>query len=111
MARYPPNRIPSHTYTTSGFFDVSLTVSNVIGSDISTQVSYITVDLLPPVADFSGTPTEGLSPLVVSFSDLSRWRRPGDLAVGLRRRDDLEPPEPRPHLHELGFPHGQPDRR
>ena len=62
---------PSHTYTFAGSFDVSLTVSNAYGSDSLTKSAEIVVDFVPPVADFSGTPTSGNSPYVVSFSDES----------------------------------------
>ncbi len=62
---------PSHTYTSAGTYDVSLTVSGPGGSDTLTRTSYISVSEPPPVADFSGTPTSGNAPLVVSFSDAS----------------------------------------
>jgi Zn-dependent metalloprotease len=39
---------PSHTYTASGIYTVSLTVSNSYGSNTSTQINYITINL--PVA-------------------------------------------------------------
>lgn len=62
---------PGHTYTASGFYTVSLTVSNAYGSDTLTRTSYIAVDFIPPVAGFSGTPTSAPSPFVVTFSDES----------------------------------------
>ncbi len=62
---------PSHTYTVSGAHTVSLTVSNAYGSDTLTRSSYVAVDVIPPVAEFSGQPTSGASPLVVDFSDES----------------------------------------
>ncbi len=65
---------PSHTYNTAGTYNVSLTATNDCGSGIETKTNYITVsdptcDL--PVAEFSGTPTSGNSPLTVSFTDQS----------------------------------------
>ncbi|MEZ6197424.1 MAG: PKD domain-containing protein [Planctomycetota bacterium] len=63
---------PSHVYSSAGNYDVSLTVVGPTGSDSETKLSYITVISIPaPVADFSGTPTSGTSPLTVNFSDLS----------------------------------------
>lgn len=63
---------PSHTYTTAGDYTVALTVIGPGGDDTETKTSYISVaDPVPPVADFSGTPTSGIAPLEVSFSDLS----------------------------------------
>jgi len=62
---------PSHTYTSAGTYDVSLTVSGPGGSDTLTRTAYISVSEPAPVADFSGTPTSGNAPLVVSFSDSS----------------------------------------
>ncbi|HSG98633.1 MAG TPA: PKD domain-containing protein [candidate division Zixibacteria bacterium] len=67
---------PSHTYTSAGTYTVTLTASNCAGSDVATQVNYITVNAPPctettPVAAFSGSPTSGDAPLQVNFSDLS----------------------------------------
>jgi PKD repeat protein len=62
---------PSHTYTAPGTYTVSLTVTGPGGSDTATQTNLITVGTPPPVADFSGTPTSGVVPLTVAFSDLS----------------------------------------
>ncbi len=62
---------PLHTYTTSGIFDVSLTVSNSYGSDVRVYQNHVAVDFIPPVAEFSALPTSGASPLVVDFTDQS----------------------------------------
>ena len=62
---------PTHVYTSSGFYTVSLTVANAFGSDQLTRTNYIAVDFIAPVAAFSGTPTAGNSPFVVQFSDES----------------------------------------
>ncbi|MBN1480664.1 choice-of-anchor D domain-containing protein, partial [candidate division KSB1 bacterium] len=62
---------PSHTYTTEGTYTVALTVTGPGGSDTETKTDYITVTVDAPVADFSGTPTSGLKPLDVDFTDAS----------------------------------------
>ena len=43
---------PTHSYTTSGTYDVSLTVSNADGMDTHTEIAYITI-LAAPLASFS----------------------------------------------------------
>ena len=65
------DRNPTHTYTASGVYTVTLHVSNILGSDTLTRVSYITVNYVPVAADFTGTPTSGLAPLGVNFSNTS----------------------------------------
>jgi CSLREA domain-containing protein len=64
---------PSHTYTTSGAYTVSLTVTGPGGSDSETKTNYISVadPAQPPIAEFSGTPTSGTVPLNVQFTDQS----------------------------------------
>jgi len=62
---------PSHEYMSAGTYTVSLTVQDGVGSASETKTGYITVDPAPPVADFLATPTEGIAPLTVEFSDLS----------------------------------------
>ena len=65
---------PSHTYSAAGTYTVSLSVSGPLGSDIETKVGLITVDAntpQPPVASFSGAPTNGAAPLSVGFTDAS----------------------------------------
>lgn len=65
---------PSHTYNAAGTYTVTLTVSNVSGSDTATCGSCITVTVPPPPApnaDFTATPTSGENPLTVAFSDAS----------------------------------------
>lgn len=64
---------PSHTYTAPGTYTVTLTASNPAGGDTETKVGYIVVSPLPTglTADFSGTPTSGVRPLNVAFTDLS----------------------------------------
>ncbi len=63
---------PSHVYANAGSYTVTLTATNVAGSDIETKTNYITVsNPLPPVANFSGTPRNGTAPLTVQFTDTS----------------------------------------
>jgi PKD repeat protein len=64
---------PSHTYTASGVYPVSLTATNAAGSNTTTKTGYITATpvVLIPVADFSGTPRSGVASLTVQFTDLS----------------------------------------
>jgi len=61
---------PCHTYQQAGTYTVSLTVSNVCGSDTETKTAYITVKPRP-AADFTGTPRDGCDPLEVCFTDQS----------------------------------------
>ena len=63
---------PSHTYSSSGTYTVALTATNAYGNNTNTKNSYITVTGgTPPVANFSGTPTVGIFPLAVTFTDSS----------------------------------------
>lgn len=70
-------RNPVHTYD-PGTFSVSLTVTNAAGTDTRTRTGYITVSAppVPPVADFTGTPTSGTSPLSVTFTSTSTGTAP-----------------------------------
>jgi T5SS/PEP-CTERM-associated repeat protein len=61
----------SHTYA-AGAYTVSLTVGGLGGSNTSTRTNYIVVVNPPaPVASFSGSPTNGVAPLAVTFVDAS----------------------------------------
>jgi PKD repeat protein len=63
---------PSYQYTTGGSFTVSLTVSNVSGSNTKIKANYIVVSSIPaPAAQFTGSPTNGNAPLTVDFTDQS----------------------------------------
>ena len=62
---------PSVQYDTPGDYEVSLEVTNADGSNTKTVPNYITVTIIPVVADFSAnttTPSNGDS---VQFTDLS----------------------------------------
>jgi PKD repeat protein len=61
---------PSHTYTEIDLYTVSLTVSGFGGEETETKSDYIAV-YTPVNADFSGTPTSGIAPFAVDFTDLS----------------------------------------
>jgi TolB protein len=61
---------PSHLYATMGIFNVSLTVSNASCRNAITKTNFVTIGTTPEV-NFTGTPTCGLSPLSVSFTDHS----------------------------------------
>jgi len=64
---------PSHTYTSNGSYTVSLAVTTSVGTDTETKPGYIDVTsvAVPPTAQFSGTPREGVMPLTVQFTDTS----------------------------------------
>ncbi|AFV25370.1 cell surface protein [Methanolobus psychrophilus R15] len=61
---------PTHIYVSAGTYNVSLNVTNVGGSNVSTQLSYITT-AITPVANFSADVTSGAVPLTVNFTDQS----------------------------------------
>lgn len=62
---------PSNTYQNPGVYTVTLTATNIYGSDTVTRVDYITVttDVLAPIADFTASPLNGDAPLEVQFED------------------------------------------
>ena len=64
------NRIPVHTYWSSGEYTVTLTSSNEYGTSDATKAYFIQV--IPALkARFVADPKEGKAPLVVKFSDVS----------------------------------------
>jgi PKD repeat protein len=69
---------PSHTYTLTGTYAVSLTVSGPEGSDTEIKPAYITAGYPAPDADFTAAPLTGEAPLIVQFTDIAtgaitRW--------------------------------------
>ena len=66
------NQNPSYTYSTSGVYTVTLTATNAYGFGVETKVDYINISSSEPLeADFEGSPTSGVAPLTVHFTDLS----------------------------------------
>jgi PKD repeat protein len=64
---------PANTYSNSGSFTVKLTAVGAAGTNTLTRTNYIVVTNLPPpvIADFVGSPTSGVAPLTVSFTNSS----------------------------------------
>jgi PKD repeat protein len=60
----------SHIYA-AGTYNVTLIVSGAGGSSTNSKPSYITATIPPPVASFSGSPTNGTDHLLVTFADTS----------------------------------------
>ncbi len=63
------NEHPSHTYDMVGTYSVTLTITNVCGSQTFTDD--VTVSAIAPTASFSVNQMEGCTPFVVEFTDLS----------------------------------------
>jgi PKD repeat protein len=61
---------PSHTYSSSGTYTVTLAVSGSWGSDVVIKNDYISV-YTPAYANFSSEATNGFAPLTVAFQNLS----------------------------------------
>ena len=65
------NQHPQHIYSNPGLYTVSLNISGPGGSGSKTRTDYINAQYAAPTAGFTGTPTAGLPPLAVTFTDLS----------------------------------------
>ena len=61
----------AYTYSTPGTYDVKEIVTGAGGSSTNTVSNYITVSTPPPNASFYGSPTSGVVPLAVTFTDTS----------------------------------------
>ncbi|NCF66897.1 MAG: PKD domain-containing protein [Chloroflexi bacterium] len=61
---------PSHEYANPGTYEVSLTVSGLGGESTTVKANYIAA-AVPVTADFSGSPTGGIAPLQVTFTNLA----------------------------------------
>lgn len=66
-------RNPQYTYSNPGTYTVTLTISNIHGSDTKQRTDYIVVSAAgaPPVSHFAATPLSGAAPLTVAFTDQS----------------------------------------
>ncbi len=62
---------PSHVYAAAGTYTVALTVTGPGGSNTQTRTNYISVTPPAPVAQFTGTPLSGNTPLTVNFTSTS----------------------------------------
>lgn len=64
---------PTHIFQSPGSYTVKLTATNSAGANTVTKTSFIvtTAAVVIPVANFTGTPTSGTSPLGVTFTDTS----------------------------------------
>jgi PKD repeat protein len=63
---------PKHVYKKEGVYDITLTVTNAIGSDTLKKPDYVFVTSPNPIhANFVAVNKEGPSPLMVSFTDTS----------------------------------------
>ncbi|WP_292349949.1 PKD domain-containing protein [Methanoregula sp. PtaU1.Bin006] len=63
---------PVHTYTGTGNYTVTLTVSNDLGSDTAVQTDYIKTSLPEaPAASLSANRTSGTAPVAIQFYDRS----------------------------------------
>ncbi len=60
-----------NTYTNAGIYTVSLTAIGPTGTNSITNINYIVITNVAPVADFAAGPTNGMSPLTVIFTNLS----------------------------------------
>ena len=60
---------PSHSYSSAGSYTVTLTATGPGGSATMTASTPITVNSPAPAANFTMTPTSGVAPLSVTFTD------------------------------------------
>ena len=66
------NQNPTHEYTDTGTYSVSLTAKNSAGSNTTKMTGYITVtSVSSPVASFTADMTSGMVPFTVRFNDTS----------------------------------------
>jgi PKD repeat protein len=63
---------PLHRFTSAGSYSIILTVRNSVGSNTTSISKYINVSALTaPEASFTASPTSGMAPLTVRFTDTS----------------------------------------
>ncbi|MEC4749970.1 LamG-like jellyroll fold domain-containing protein [Methylomicrobium sp. Wu6] len=65
------SQYPTVTYSNPGTYTVSLTVTSSTGNVTTTKSNFITVTSPAPVANFTATPTSGVAPVTVNFTDAS----------------------------------------
>ncbi len=73
---------PSHTYTQSGSYAVSLRISDGIHSDTSKPVTLTAIEStvnVAPTADFTTNTVSGIAPLIVNFDASGSTDQDGDL--------------------------------
>jgi len=69
---YSQAKNPIYTYTEDGKYNVSLTVTNAVGTNTTIKSNYIVVSSFRlPIANFTSNVTSGIAPLNVSFIDTS----------------------------------------
>ncbi len=100
---------PVHVYSAAGTYTVKLTVTGPGGSNTQTRTSYVTVTAPTPapVAQFTGTPVSGTSPLTVNFSNASTGSITG-YCMELRRRHVEHGCQPQSRVFVGGFLHREP---
>lgn len=62
---------PTHTFSSVGSFDITLKANYFGQSDTDLKPALVVVDPAPLVVQFSASPSSGLAPLSVAFTDLS----------------------------------------
>ncbi len=62
---------PDNEYINPGDYTVTLMITGPGGNDTLIKPDYINANYISPTADFEGTPTSGIAPLEVTFTDLS----------------------------------------
>lgn len=67
----------THTFTKTGIYNITLTVTNAAGNNTVKKSGYINVTVFkPPVAAFTANVTSGVAPLTVLFTDTSTGGTP-----------------------------------
>jgi len=93
---------PLFTYPAAGTYTVNLTATNTGGSDTEVKTNFITVNIPPPVANFTANTTSGYAPLTVQFTDLSTGS-PTSWAWDFNNDGTVDKTEPNP---KITFPTG-----